>query len=129
MTGFTIDVIASTSFATETNANDDRNSANSLLEKAEATFQFGKLKIIYFLLIPRSIRKLINNYLVKEWDNQFFIDLVKQVIKQRRETSVKRNDFVQLLMDARVSENEIASQDLQKLTASEEMNGKLWILY
>ena len=71
---------------------------------------------------------MVNNYFVSERDNQFFIDLVKQVIKQRRETRVNRNDFVQLLMDARVSENEIASQDLQRLTASEEMNSKLWIL-
>lgn len=69
------------------------------------------------LFIPMFIRR----YLTKLWpqeDFAFFRQLAKQVVKQRRESSVKRNDFVQLLMDAYVDENELKQTSYDQLTAS-----------
>lgn len=63
----------------------------------------------------------IRRWLSKRWPNEdfaFFRELAKQVVKQRRENTVKRNDFVQLLMDAYVDENELKQTSDEQLTAS-----------
>lgn len=58
----------------------------------------------------------------------FFRQLAKQVVKQRREGNVKRNDFVQLLMDACVDENDLKKSSYEHLTASNEKDG-LFLLH
>jgi len=54
----------------------------------------------------------------------FFRDLGRQVVKQRKENKLKRNDLIQLLVDANVTEHELKDGDYNKLTADFEGDGK-----
>lgn len=127
--GFTIDVIASTSFATDTNSNDDRSKQNSFVDHGLKLFLFSKLRILLFIMVPMFIRKRLGLTLGFEPEHfNFFRDLAKQVIKQRKESNYKGKDFVQLLMDANVSEEDLKKLSYDELTASAEKEGKFLII-
>ena len=54
---------------------------------------------------------------------QYFIDLTRQILRQRKveeeeNEKVKRNDFVQLMVDSFVYDQDLADQDYDKLTAT-----------
>lgn len=130
LTGFTIDVIASTSFATETNANGDRTEKNQFVEEAKNRFKFPIHKILAAILLPKSIR-VWTYWLIGpsefEKESTFFHELAKQIIKQRRANPKdKRNDFVQLLMDASLSEAELSNSNFDNLTASADKDGNAY---
>ncbi len=76
------------------------------------------------LLLPMFIRRYLSKIRPQE-NFAFFRQLAKQVVKQRREGNVKRNDFVQLLMDAYVDESELKKTSYETLTASNEKEGLL----
>lgn len=117
--GFTIDVIASTSFATNTDANGDRSKKNPFIEHGLNLFKVNLLGMMRILLLPMFIRRYLSKIRPQE-NFAFFRQLAKQVVKQRREGNVKRNDFVQLLMDAYVDESELKKTSYETLTASNE---------
>ncbi|XP_017463212.1 PREDICTED: probable cytochrome P450 6a14, partial [Rhagoletis zephyria] len=50
----------------------------------------------------------------------YFAKLTKSILKQRRESSGKRGDLVQLLMDAYVYENDLKNATYENLTANTE---------
>ncbi|XP_017462380.1 PREDICTED: probable cytochrome P450 6a14, partial [Rhagoletis zephyria] len=50
----------------------------------------------------------------------YFAKLTKSILKQRRESSGKRGDLVQLLMDAYVYENDLKNASYENLTANTE---------
>lgn len=121
--GFTIDVIACTSFATETDTNGDRTNANDpLLKHSETIFAFNGFKIAAVFALPRRVLNLLN---ITTWFDQnsfdYFINLTKQILQQRKleeGTSTKRNDFVQLMVDSFVYDDALQNTDYSKLTAS-----------
>lgn len=117
ITGFTIDVIASTSFAMDTDANGDRSKTNPFVERAMKMFKFTFARIFYFLMTPMFIREFLDKFINSEVNGSFFHKLAEEVVRMRRSTNVKRNDFVQLLMDARVDVNELKNSGYETLTA------------
>lgn len=54
----------------------------------------------------------------------FFGNLVKEIVKQRKTTQRRGNDFVQLLMDAYASDKELKEVNFDKLTADMDIDGK-----
>lgn len=121
LTGFTVEVIASTSFATETNPNGEMSSENIFVKNATNLVDFAVWRIISFFVLPNKINHLLNNSV--GFDDRifnFFINLAKEIVKQRKTggQSVKRNDLVQLLMDAYVYESDLKGDNYEKLTAS-----------
>ena len=122
--GFTIDVIASTSFATDTNANDDRSGENAFVENGRRLFQIGISRIVAILLFPVPLLRLLN---IKSFQSpkpfEFFVDLAKEIVRQRKATKSKRNDLVQLMMDAYVDEKDLNNTDYQHLSTNMN-NGK-----
>lgn len=127
LTGFTVEVIASTSFATETNPNGDMSCENIFVKNATNLVDFAVWRIISFFVLPTTINKLLNNSI--GFDDRifnFFINLAKEIVKQRKsgKQSAKRNDLVQLLMDAYVYESDLKGDNYEKLTASVD-NGKI----
>ena len=122
-TGFTIDVIASTSFATDTNANDDRSGENVFVENSKKMLEVSKFRIIAIALFPKSLLRFLNILtLFHPAAFEFLVDTTKEIVRQRREQKSTRNDLVQLMMDAAVDENELNRADFEKLSATE--NGK-----
>lgn len=129
ISGFTIDVIASTAFATETNANDDRIEPNAFVENGTKLFDLS-WKAGLSILLPRwlvrwlGIRTPFDETLI-----DFFISLCRRIVQERKarpNESRKRCDLVQMLIDASVAENELKNRDYGSLEASnEDVNGKL----
>src|SRR5699024_7670722 len=107
-----------TSFATDTNANDDRSKTNPVVSNGIGMFHMNPLKIMCFLLLPRWINRLLG---VKrqflDGPFHFFRDLTREIVRKRKEGVVKRNDLVQLMIDAYVYENELNETTYDKLTA------------
>ncbi|KAI2796309.1 hypothetical protein BLOT_015863 [Blomia tropicalis] len=118
--GFTIDVIASTAFATETNANFDQN--NLFVSNGKKLFELNPIRAICCFLLPTRILNLLG---IKIFFNpkifDFFINLTSCIVKDRKnnQNERKRHDLVQLLIDANINENELIQMNYDKMTASE----------
>lgn len=117
--GFTIDVIASTAFATETNSNDDRSAPNPFVVNATALFRFEPLKVMASLILPRRLNTLLGiKSPLPDGPTEFYIQLCRQMVQQRKNSQSKRNDFIQMLMDSFVYESDLTGQNYDKLTAT-----------
>ena len=117
--GFTIDVIASTSFATDTNSNDDRSGENVFVKNGKDFFDFNMIRILSVALFPKFVTKFLNiqsEFSPKALD--FFTNLAKEIVRQRKTTKLRRNDLVQLMMDAYVDEKELNNTDYQHLSTT-----------
>ena len=127
--GFTIDVIASTSFATETNANDDRSKKNPFVHHGLNIFNFNPLKVASILILPRRILDLLGlRHFFRQDSFEFFVSLTRNVIEQRKNAKVKPNDLVQLMIDSFAYEDDLKEVSYDKLTASIENDGKLLVI-
>ncbi|GFR06746.1 cytochrome P450 3A5, partial [Trichonephila clavata] len=97
---FTMDVIASSAFGTKIDShNDPDNEFVSRVRKAFLDVTF--LKMMLALTIPWWVFKLlpfIENPMKMDRDD-FFRNVTRSVIKQRKETGRRYNDFLQILMD------------------------------
>ena len=114
--GFTIDVIASTSFGTHTDSNSDRTKFNPFLHHGTRLFRdvkFGNMLLL--LTMPRKILELLNiNHVFPEDSFKFFID----VSKTMTERASGREDLVKLLKEANISEEDLKNLNYNKLTAN-----------
>ncbi|KAH9402684.1 hypothetical protein TYRP_015432, partial [Tyrophagus putrescentiae] len=107
--GLTIDVIAATSFATDTNANGSSRTENAVVKHGLAFFDISPYRALFFFTMPK-------------WINSFVGEIIRQRKSQNSDgnTKVKYNDLVQLLMDAYVYENELDNSNFDNLAASME---------
>ena len=124
ISGFTIDSIASAAFATETNANDDRSTENTLVKYATSLSDVGKWRVLCALLMPRWINAIIG---VKSFMNptsfEYMRSLAEQMIKSRKSGGQRRADLLQQLIDSEISELELKRASYDHLTADMERNG------
>lgn len=121
MAGFTTDVIASTSFATETDANEDPN--NPFVANGRAFFDIKVLRSIAILMLPSWALKFLNiKSLFLEGPFQFFVDVSQHILEQRRSagSSGHRHDLVQLLMDATVDQRDLEQVNYERMTVGDE---------
>lgn len=130
MTGFAVDIIASTSFATDVNVT-DRSSNNPFLYNAVRLFDFKVWRFVSLFFMPDAFNRFIGNSIgLSDKRFNFFRDLSRAILKQRKEeakglSKKNRTDIVQLMIDAFVYEDSLKDTNYQKLTASEE-NGKVY---
>src|SRR5699024_4880738 len=109
--GFTIDVVAITNFATETNANGDRTEENVFIKQGLSLLRINPLRMASVFLFPRSVNDFLN---IKSLANaapfEFFHKLVREIVRQRKLSKAsQKNDLVQLMIDAEVDENNLSS--------------------
>ncbi|XP_017462841.1 PREDICTED: cytochrome P450 3A12-like, partial [Rhagoletis zephyria] len=127
MVGFAVDVIASTSFATDVNIT-DRSSSNPFLFNAIRLFDFKVWRFALLFLLPDVVNRAIGNSIgLSDKRFNFFRDLARAIIKQRKEAKLanggknkQRSDIVQLMIDAYVYEDSLRDTSYAKLTASAE---------
>ncbi|CAG2119242.1 unnamed protein product [Medioppia subpectinata] len=97
---YSMDVIASTAFATKTNPYSDPN--NRFITTANGIFNQNPWKILLSTILPtfvinsRVYKSVMN---VRTPDVMFFIDVIRSLIAERKKSGKKYNDFLQLLMD------------------------------
>ncbi len=125
--GFTIDVIASTSFATETNCNEEVRAGKKspFVHYGQKFFWVNPARALGIIFSPEWILNLLN---VKSFLDptalQWFIDLSKEMVGKRVSSGQKRADLVQLLLDAKVEEAELKKVNYEQLTADADVKGK-----
>lgn len=115
--GFTIDVIASTSFATNTDSNGPQSEKSPFVQNGKKFFRFNPFRVFVCFFLSKFLLRLLNIKTVfspKAFD--FFINLTQEIVKQRKTSGVKRNDFVQLLLDSEIEEGQLTNIDYNKLT-------------
>ena len=125
MAGFTIDVIASTSFAMDTDTNGKRDKENPFLYHGLNLFKVKLTRFIGIRILPESLQDffdLKSGFSPEHLD--FFINTMKQILDERKRTGMRRNDLTQLLIDAKQTDN-LKKVNYNDLTATgEEDSGK-----
>ncbi|CAG2165916.1 unnamed protein product [Oppiella nova] len=106
MSAYTMDVIASCAFATKTNTYADPN--NPFTTKANNLFTASIWKWMLKLLLPSFIVNTdIYRRTLNASDSDFFVDISRSLVQQRKKNNEKHNDFLQLLMDAERPEGNV----------------------
>ncbi len=126
-TGFAIDVISSTVFATTTDANSSHGKGNAVITSGMNLFDSPYLRVISFLIFPRWFNNITGiRYPFNKDSFEYLSSMVREIIQQRKLSGAKgnRHDFVQLLMDTFVDELELADGGFEKLTAQIDLPGK-----
>lgn len=122
--GFTIDVIASTAFATDTNANSEED--NPLVVNGRKMMDFPIFRAMSTFLFPKPILDFLGIHYM--WDPKyfsFFIDLTTHIVKKRRaecngNNQIKHHDLIQLMMDANVDEEDLQKFNYEKMIANDD---------
>ncbi|KAH9394069.1 Cytochrome P450 3A4 [Tyrophagus putrescentiae] len=108
--GFTIDVIATTSFATETSANDDRSEKSPFVYHGMNFFRSSLFKLVFMFTMPKAVNHFFNLRLMFPADSfNYFRNLTQTIVEQRK-----------LLIDSYVYEDELKGGGYDKLTATME---------
>ena len=116
VTGFTIDVIASTSFGTDTDANGDRTKYNPFLHHAPRLFRDVSLfRLTSQLSLPVQFLKLFN---IKHFFPYDSFEFFKKVSRTMLERGGAREDFIKILKEASISDEELENMNYDKLTAT-----------
>lgn len=123
ISGFTIDVIASTTFATDTNAN-GKDRQNDFVKHATNFFNVKPLKILVMSSLPGWASEALGLTIPFPEDAFNFIkDLTQNIVRTRKaggsdDKVNKRADLVQLLLAAEIDEEELSNVNYDKLVAS-----------
>lgn len=141
ISGFSIDIIAASAFATETDANESdqinknvENSAQndtSFVSYCNNIFSVSPFKVAAVLVLPRFLLTLLGITVVfSEAPFNFMISFAKKIIQDKKSALLtklgpspgKANDLVQMLMENFTTDEQLKESNLHKLTASIEEN-------
>ena len=116
-----MDVIALTSFATDTNTNGDRSTENSFLKHGLGLFQVNPLRAFCIFFCPQPVLNLLGiRTFASEEHFHFFVNLTREISRQRKlaKGATKKSDLLQLMIDAEVDENTLNSGNFHTLAAT-----------
>ncbi|XP_023219444.1 cytochrome P450 3A41-like [Centruroides sculpturatus] len=120
---FTIDVTASTAFATKLNAQENENNEFVKNARMVSNRNISKLTLLGFLIAPKLIGYLKLEFFPRKL-LEYFQNVVLKILEERKQKKVKGNDFLQLMMDAQEGILENTAEDLKEVE-SEISNNKL----
>eukprot|EP00092_Neocalanus_flemingeri_P027017 GFUD01029298.1.p1 GENE.GFUD01029298.1~~GFUD01029298.1.p1 ORF type:complete len:533 (-),score=113.68 GFUD01029298.1:42-1544(-) len=105
---FSMDAIASCAFGVD--AESFGNKDSPFVENAAKIFTFSLidgLRIIALHLIPGldKIYEMFNINVMHPKETIFFVDVIRKTIKHRRETKIRRNDLIDLMLDAMLEDS------------------------
>lgn len=115
MSRFTTDVIGNCAFGLECNSlNDPNNQFRTMGDKAFQRNFWRTVKTNFAVAFPKLGRKLHIGLFGKEV-NDFYLNTVKNTVKYREENNVRRNDFMDILIDLKNN----AKSEAEKLKIEE----------
>uniref|UniRef100_A0A3Q1I3U7 Thromboxane-A synthase n=1 Tax=Acanthochromis polyacanthus TaxID=80966 RepID=A0A3Q1I3U7_9TELE len=123
---FTMDVIASVAFATQVDS--QNNPDDPFVNHAQIFFSFSFFRpiMMVFIAFPFIMAPLARFIPNKRRDqmNQFFINSIQKIIKQREEQppEQRRRDFLQLMLDARTSEESVSLEHFDTANHTDEVD-------
>jgi cytochrome P450 family 6 len=127
---FMTDVIASCAFGLETDCINNPNSR--FREMGKKMINFPKSKALK-LILASTFQKQATMLGVR-WNDpdvsEFFINVVRETIQYRKESGLRRNDFMQLLIDMMKDENvEIESEKNNESLTFEEIAAQAFVFF
>ncbi|XP_022058060.2 thromboxane-A synthase [Acanthochromis polyacanthus] len=123
---FTMDVIASVAFATQVDS--QNNPDDPFVNHAQIFFSFSFFRpiMMVFIAFPFIMAPLARFIPNKRRDqmNQFFINSIQKIIKQREEQppEQRRRDFLQLMLEARTSEESVSLEHFDTANHTDEVD-------
>lgn len=133
LSGFTIDVIASTTFATDVHSNGvDRNSR--VVKACQGLFRLNPIKAMLGMTLPVKLNTLLGvDSFFPDNEFRYLLNLIENVVQTRsdqqavKSSANKRpNDLIQLLLNAQQEpEQDWRSMDYNKLTLNEDIASTL----
>ncbi|KAL1482469.1 hypothetical protein MTO96_014196, partial [Rhipicephalus appendiculatus] len=99
---YSLDVIARCAFATELDSHSDN--ANEFVKKTRNSFSGRISPRIFFVLAFPRISRLLGIQLDTSDSFEYFVQICKTIIKKRKDTNERHDDFLQLMMDAQAGE-------------------------
>lgn len=133
MASFTIDNIALTAFATNTEPYGDKQTVSPFIKNGLEIFDFPLMKILGLLTFPTCLNNFFGIYHgFRDRNFDFFVQLTQTIVRQRMQelkngtAQNKRNDLVQLLIEGSITESDLQQIDsnLDKLSSEQEVDGK-----
>ena len=120
---FSMDTIASCAFGVD--AESFGNKKSLFVEHAANIFKFGLmdgLKIIGLHIIPGldKIYEICKINVFKPKETRFFVDVIKKTIKHRIESKIRRNDLIDLMLDAMSEQSNNEKGEAENLDQYEE---------
>lgn len=128
MAKFTTDVIGSCAFGQQFNALKDpdslfRKMGRQLFTPPTFISHFNRtLRLLLTALDPR-IPRLLNLKSISSKTEQFYINFIKDTIRYREKNNIKRNDFIQMMMEIRKEDASGASEFVQNKYTNGHING------
>lgn len=105
ITMFSVDVIASCAFGVE--FNHDSGKMSEFKNMVNKVLSASKLQLVRFILrmyYPKLAR-FFKIKIIPDDVNDYFMQIVKETVKYRKENKIDRNDFVQLLLTLKEQED------------------------
>nr|APH81387.1 cytochrome P450 CYP3025B1 [Tigriopus kingsejongensis] len=99
MTNYTTDVIANCAFGIEANALKDPNSLFKRMILGLTGGVKGMCRVLTILFLP-PVARLLKLSLLNEESTDYFVKVLKKTMKDRRESKVKRNDLMDMIIEA-----------------------------
>lgn len=114
---FTIDVIGACAFGIECNSFKQRD--NPFYYNGRKTFESTRMEEIVSLIVFAfpDLAKIFRMKITKPEVENFFMNLTKETVKYREENDVRRNDFMQLLIDMKNSSTQSDPFTIEQLAA------------
>ena len=108
---FSMDALASCAFGVDSGSFSHKHSDSEFVRQAKIVFDFGSLKFFISILVSIFTPKIVKQFFhalgfnrFATWSNLdaniFFQRVVEASIKQRKESKTRRNDLVDLMIDA-----------------------------
>uniref|UniRef100_A0A3Q3BHV9 Thromboxane-A synthase n=1 Tax=Kryptolebias marmoratus TaxID=37003 RepID=A0A3Q3BHV9_KRYMA len=125
---FTMDVIASVAFGTQVDS--QNNPDDPFVRHAQMFFSFSFFRplLLFFIAFPTIMAPIARYIPNKRRDlmSGFFINIIQKIIKQRedRPPDQRRRDFLQLMLDARNSQESVSLEHFDTANHSDEIDNQ-----
>ncbi|XP_017274472.1 thromboxane-A synthase [Kryptolebias marmoratus] len=125
---FTLDVIASVTFATQVDSQNNPDSPFVRIAQMFISLSFFRPLTLFFILFPGILApfaRFVPNKKREQMD-KIFISSFQALIKQREEQppDQRRRDFLQLMLDARSGQEAVSLEHFDTGNHSDELNSK-----
>ncbi|XP_075677184.1 cytochrome P450 3A41-like [Dermatophagoides pteronyssinus] len=119
--GFTMDVIASAGFSTQMNENLGED--DLFFKSGIGLFRSTFMRMLAVLTFPKFLLNLLNiRFLFSPESFEYFCNLTREIIRQRKTMKQKPVDLLQLMLEAEVDEKVIDDNNFDNLEATDDQS-------
>ncbi|CAG2119273.1 unnamed protein product [Medioppia subpectinata] len=99
----TMDVIATCAFGTKVNSY--RNGNSPFIHNANMVFNPNPIRLLMQMMLPTGLLKAMRlKHVIPESANEFFFEMTRTIMRERKRQDMKYNDFLELAMNSEYNE-------------------------